>query len=182
MQEEEQRGTAEEVDDDQRRQCPERVEVVGAGKPTGSPERLAGPHSLGDHRGHGQPGEGEPGERGQDEEPDEQPHRQEDENPDAEGGHVIAASGPPSEDEHAGGDVADREERSAEEEQRPLSRAVGSDRELVEDGDDEPEREPTPEPTLVEPDRVGDELTDGPVGRGDVARNLSHVLDRISAG
>ena len=181
MQEEEQRGTAEEVDDDQRRQRPERMEVVGAGKPTGSSQRLPGPHSLGNHRGHGEPGKGEPRECGQDEEPDEQPHRQEDEDSHTEGGHVIAATRLPAEDEHACGDVADREDRSAQEEESPLDGAVRSDRELVEDGDDEPQREPTPEPSLVEPDRVGDELPDGPVGRRDVARNLGHELDRISA-
>ena len=169
MQEEEQRGTAQEVDDDERRQRPERVEVVGAGEPSGAPERLPGPHSLGDHRGHGQPGEGEPGEGGQDEEPDEQAHGQEDEDSHSERRQVVATSRPPPEDEHAGGDVAEREERSAEDEQRPLSGAVGPDRELVEDGDDEPEREPAPEPALVEPDRVGDELPDSPVGRRDAA-------------
>ena len=181
MQEEEQRGTAEEVDDDQRRQRPERVEVVGARKAAGSPQRRPGPHSLGNHRGHGEPGEGEPGQCGQDEEPDEQPHRQEDEDSHAEGGRVIAATRPPAEDEDARGDVADCEERSAQEEKGPLDGAVGPDRELVEDGDHEPEREPSPEAALVEPDRVGDELPDGPVGRRDVARNQGHWLDRISA-
>ncbi len=85
MQEEEERGAAQEVDDDEGRECPDCVDVVGAGKPPRPPECLPQPHSLGDHRGHGEPGEGEPGEGGQDEEPDEQAHRQEDQDSYAEG-------------------------------------------------------------------------------------------------
>ena len=94
---------------------------------------------------------------------------------------IVAAGRAPSEHEHARADEAEREQRSADDEERPLGGAVGPDGELVEDGDDEPEREHAPEPALVEPDRVGDELPDGPVGRRDVTRNLSHALDRISA-
>ena len=141
------------------------MNVVGTCELTGSPERLPGPDSLGDHRGHGEPGEGEPGQGGQDEEPDEQAHRQEDQDSHSERGHVVAESGPPPEDENARRDVADREERSAEDEQGPLGGAVGSDRELIDGRDHEPEREHAPEAPLVEPDRVGDELPDGSVGR-----------------
>ena len=165
MQEEEQRGAAQEVNDDEGREGRERVDVVGAGEPPGAPERFPRPHSLGDHGGHGEPGEGEPGEGGQDEEPDEQADGQEDQNSDSEGRQIVAARRSPSEDEHAGGDEAEREQRGADDEQRALGGPVGPDGELVEDGDDEPEREHAPEPALVEPDRVGDELPDGPVGR-----------------
>jgi hypothetical protein len=181
VQEEEQGAAAQEVNDDEGRQCPERVDVVGAGEPPRAPEGLPEACSLGDHRGHREPGEGEPGKGGQDEEPDEQAHRQEDQDSYSEGGQIVARRRTPPEDEHARSDVAEREERCAEDEQRPLSGPAGPDRELVEDGDDEPEREPAPEPALVEPDRVSNELPDSPVGRRDAARNLSHVLDRISA-
>jgi hypothetical protein len=120
VQEEEQGAPAQEVDDDKGRQRPERVDVVGGGEPTRAPERFPRPDSLRDHRGYGQPGEGEPGEGGQDEEPDEQAHRQEDEDSHSEGGQIVATGRAPSEDEHAGADEAEREQRSADDEQRPL--------------------------------------------------------------
>ena len=178
MQEEQQGAAAQEVDDHEGRQRPERVGVVGAGEPPRAPERLPGPDSLGDHRGHREPGEGEPGEGRQDEEPDEQAHRQEDQDSYTEGGQIIAPRRTPPEDEHARSDEAEREERCAQDEQCPLSGPAGPDRELVEDGDDEPEREPAPEVPLVETDRVGDELTNGPVGRRDVVWERGHLARR----
>ena len=125
MQQEEQGGAAQEVDDDEGRQRPERVGVVGAGEPPRAPERLPGPHSLRDHRWHREPGEGEPGKGGQDEEPDEQAHRQEDQDPHSEGGQIVAPRRAPPEDEHARSDEAEREERRAEDKQCPLSGPAG---------------------------------------------------------
>ena len=141
------------------------MDVIGDGEPRRPPERFPRSHSLGDHGGHGEPREGEPGECGQDEEPDEQANGQEDDDSDSERGQIVAAGRAPSEHEHARTDVTEREQRCADDEQRPLGVAVGPDRKLVEDRDDEPEQEHAPEPALVEPDRVGDELPDGPVGR-----------------
>jgi len=180
VQQEEQGGAAQEVDDDEGRQRPERVGVVDAGEPPRAPERLPGPHSLGDHRGHREPGEGEPGKGGQDEEPDEQADRQEDQDSHSEGDQIVARRPAPPEDEHARSDEAEREERRAEDEQCPLSGPAGPDRELVEDGDDEPDREPAPEVPLVETDRVGDELTNGPVGRRDVVWERRHRAETLS--
>jgi hypothetical protein len=156
------------------------VDVVGTGEPPRASEGLPGTRSLGDHRGHREPGEGEPGNGGQDEEPDEQAHRQEDQDSYSEGGQIVAPRRTPPEDEHARTDEAKREERCAEDEQCPLSGPAGPDRELVEDGDDEPEREPAPEVPLVETDRVGDELTNGPVGRRDVVWGGGHRAETLS--
>ena len=154
MQEEEQGAAAQEVNDDEGRQRPERVDVVGAGETPRTPERLPGPHSLSDHRGNREPGEGEPDKGRQDEEPDEQADRQEDQDSYSEGDEIVAPRRAPPEDEHARSDVAESEERCSQDEQRPLSGPAGTDRELVEDGDDQPEHKPAPEPALIEPDRV----------------------------
>ena len=178
MQEEEQGAAAQEVDDDEGRQRPERVDVVGAGEPPRAPERLPGPHSLGDHRRNREPGEGEPDKGGQDEEPDEQADRQEDQDSYSEGDQIVAPRRAPPEDEHACSDVAESEERCSQDEQRPLSGPAGPDRELVEDGDDEPEHEPAPEPALIEPDRVCDQLADSSVGRRDLVRGRRHPARR----
>ena len=183
MQEEEQRRPAEEVDDDEGRERPECVDVVGGGKTAGAPERFPQPGILVQSGRHCEAGEGKPGERRQDEEPDEQPDREEDEDPEHEGGQEAAAGRPPPENEHTGGDVAEREERGTEDQQRSLRLSRDPDRELVEDGDDEPDREYAPEPPLVEPDRVGDELTDGALRGRDLCRRHGHRAgDRIAAG
>jgi hypothetical protein len=180
VQEEEQRGAAQEVDEDEGRERSERVDVVGARQATGPLERRARADATVDHRRHGEPGEGEPGQGGQDEEPDQEPHGQEDDGPDAECGQVDAPWRSPPEDEHAGFDVGQREERRAQREERRLGYLVAADRELVEGGDGEPERKTSPEAPLVEANRVGDELADRSVSRRDLG--LSHALDRTRAG
>lgn len=163
VQEEKQRGAAEEIDDDERRQRAERVHVVDPRKAARPSHSFTRPEPLGEDRRHREPRKREPGQRREDVEPDEDPHGQEHEDPDHERGQEDTPRRPASEDEHARADVAEREERRPQDEEGSLSLLVVADRELVEDGDDEPDRERSPEAPLVEADRVSDELTDGPV-------------------
>ena len=85
---------------------------------------------------------------------------------------------PPAQDEHARADVAEREQRGCQDEERPLGVPATADPDLAEDGDDEPESETREEAVPVEPDRVCDELTDGPVGRRNFLWSHGHVLRR----
>ena len=77
-------------------------------------------------------------------------------------------------------DVAERERERPDDEPVPDAGAAveerGPDRE---GGRRDPEAEPAPEPVAVELDRVGDQLSDGPLGRGNVGRWLRHARDRI---
>ncbi len=77
-------------------------------------------------------------------------------------------------------DVAERER------ERPENDAVADPRATVEErGPDregsrrDPESEPAPEPVPVEPDRVGDQLADGALGRRNLHWWLRHARDRI---
>jgi hypothetical protein len=165
VQEEEQRGAAEEVDDDEGRQRAEGVDVVDpreAARPSHSFTRA---QALGKDRRHREAGEREPRQGREDVEPDEDPHRQEDEDADHERGQEDTPRRPELEDEHARADVAEREERCRQDEESALGLLAVADCVLVEDGDDEPDRKRPPEAPLVEANRVGDELTDGPVCR-----------------
>ena len=168
MQEEEQRGAAQEVDDDESCERPKRMHVVDAREAARPPQRVPDAGVVVEHRRHRKPREREPGEGRQDEEPDEDPHRQEDQGPDHECGQEAAQSRPPSQDEHARADVAECEQGRCEEEERSLHIPATADPDLAEDGDDEPEGETREEAVPVEADRVRDELAYGPVGRRDV--------------
>jgi hypothetical protein len=165
MQEEEQRGAAEEVDDDEGRERSQGMHVVDARESARPPRRVPDSEVVVEHRRHREPGEREPGEGRQDEEPDEDADRQEDQGPDRECGQEGAQGRPPAQDEHARADVAEREQGRCQKKERPLHIPVTADPELAEDGDDEPEGETREEAVPVEADRVRDELADGPVDR-----------------
>ena len=85
MQDEEQRGAAEEVDDDEGRERPQCVHVVDPREAARTPQRVPGPDLAVEHGRHGQSREREPCEGRQDEEPHEDAHGQEDEGPDHKG-------------------------------------------------------------------------------------------------
>ena len=178
MQEEEQRGAAQEVDDDEGRERPQGMHVVHAREAAGPPQRVPEPNVAVEHRRHRQPRECEPHEGRQDEEPDEDADGQKDEGPDHERRQEGTQARPPAEDEQARADVAEREERRRQNEERPLHVTAAADRDLVEDGDDEAECEAGQETPLVEADRVRDELSDGPVGRRDFLWSHGHALRR----
>jgi hypothetical protein len=178
VQEEEQRGAAEEVDDDEGGERPQGMRVVHSRQTPGPPQRVPEPDVAVEHGRHGQPRECEPREGRQDEEPDEDADRQKDEGPDHERGQEGTQARPPAEDEETRADVAEREKRRCQDEEHPLCIPPAVDPDLVEDCDDEPEREARKEPTPVEPDRVGDELTDSPVGRRDFLWSHGHALRR----
>ena len=76
--------------------------------------------------------------------------------------------------------VTERERKRPEDDSVPDARASieerGADRE---GGRRDPEPEPAPEPVSVELDRVGDQLADGPLRRGNLGRWLRHARDRI---
>jgi hypothetical protein len=175
VQEEEQRRAAEEVDNDERRERPEGVDVVDTREAARPVQRVAGPEVVVEHRRHRQARVREPGEGGQDEEPDEDPDGQKGADPDHERDQEGARCRPPAQDQHAGADVAEREERRSEEQQRPLRIAATADGDLVEDRDDKPEGNAREEAAPVEPDRVGDELTDGAIGRRDLVWSGGHA-------
>ena len=166
MEEQEERAPAEEVDDEERREAPERVNVVGPREPARPAERGPDAEPFEQCRRNGEADEGEPRDRGQDVEPDEDADRQEDDHADDEGPRHGAPRRALPRRERAGPDVGEREEGRSDREQDPLRLRALPDGELIEDRDDEPERERGPEPPAVEADRVGDELADGPVGRG----------------
>ena len=167
MQEEEQRGAAEEEDDDERRERPQRMHVVDSRQAARPSEGVSEADLVVEHSRHRQPREREPRQGGQDEEPDEDADGQEDEGPDHERDEERTQRRSPTQDEQASADVAEREERRGQDEERPLRIPAAADADLVEDADHEPEREAREEAAPVEPDRVGDELADGPVGRRD---------------
>jgi hypothetical protein len=174
VQEEEQRGAAEEVDDDERRQRSECVDVVDpreAARPSHSFTRA---QTLGENRRHREACEREPRQGREDVEPDEDPHRQEDEDADHERGQEDTPRRPELEDEHARADVAERKKGCPQDEEGALGPLAVADCVLVEGGDDEPDRKRPPEAPLVEANRVGDELTDGPVGRRDFVWSSGH--------
>ena len=178
MQEEEQRRAAEEVDDDERRERPQGVGVVDTREAAAPPQRVAGPDLAVEHRRHGQSREGEPGNGRQDEEPHEDADGKEDEGSDRERGQEGAQRRPPAQDEHARTDVAEREQRRRQHEERPLHTLAAADPDLAENGDDEPEGETREEAVSVEPDCVRDELADGPVGRRGLLWSSGHALRR----
>jgi hypothetical protein len=168
VQEEEQRGAAEEVDDDECRERAQGMQVVDARESARPPQRVPDSEVAVKHRRHREPGEREPGEGRQDEEPDEDADRQEDQGPDHECGQEGARGRPPTQDEHARADVAEREQGRCHGEKGSLHTPATADPDLAEDGDDEPEGETREEAVPVEADRVRDELADGTVGRRDV--------------
>jgi hypothetical protein len=178
VQEEEQRGAAQEVDEDEGRERPEGMKVVDAREAARPPQPVPSPAVAVEQRRHREPGEREPGESRQDEEPDEDPDRQEDQGPDRECGQEGAQRGPPAQDEDAGADVTEREEGRCQDEKRPLRLLATADPDLAEDGNDEPESEAGEEAVSVEADRVRDELADGPVGRRDFVWSRGHALRR----
>lgn len=180
MQEEEQRGAAEEEDDDECGECPQRMHVVDSREATRAPKSIPEASPAVEHRRHRQPCEREPREGGQDEEPDEDADGQEGEGPDHERDQERTQGRSPAEHEQARADVAEREERRRQDEERSLRIPPAADRDLIEDRDHEPEREAWEEVAPVEPDRVGDELTDGPVGRRDLWSG-GHALRRYPA-
>ena len=79
-----------------------------------------------------------------------------------------------------GPDVAERERERPDNEPVPDPRTAveerGPDRE---GGRRDSEAKPAPEPVPVELDRVGDQLADCPLGRGNLSRWLRHARDRI---
>jgi hypothetical protein len=165
VQEEEQRGAAEEVHDDESRERAKGVHVVDARESARPPHRVSGSDVVVERRRHREPGEREPGEGRQDKEPDEDADGQEDQSPDHECGQEAAQSRSPAQDEHARADVAEREQGRRQEEERPLHIPATANPDLAEDGDDEPEGETREEAVSVEADRVRDELAYGPVDR-----------------
>jgi len=124
------------------------------------PHRLADAAILEECDRHREPEHRQPGDCRQDEEPDEQPHRQEDEHSDAEGVEHRRPRNALTYGEPAGTDVGEGEEGSGEDEQARLHRPVGAHCELVEYGDRKAERERAPETPAVEPDRIRDQLSD----------------------
>ena len=76
--------------------------------------------------------------------------------------------------------VAERErERPDDEPVRDPRAAVEERSSDREGGRRDPEPEPSPEPVPVEPDRVGNQLADRPLGRGNLGYWLRHARDRI---
>ncbi len=167
MEEKEQRAAADDVDDDERRERAERVDVVRAGEAAGLSQCVPNAVPLEERCGNREPHEGEPGKRRQDEDPDEHPDGQEDDDADSEGGQERPARRTRLGREHAGADVGQREKRGGNEEQGRLDPGPLLDRELVEDRHDDAEQKRREEPAPVEPDRLGHELADGAVGRRD---------------
>jgi hypothetical protein len=154
------------------------MQVVDARESARPPQRVPSSHVVVEQRRHREPRERQPGESGQHEEPDEDPDGQEDQGADRECGQEGAQGRPPVQDEHARADVAEREERRCQGEERPLRIPATPDPDLAEDGDDEPERETREEAVPVEADRVRNELADGPVDRRDFVGSRGHALRR----
>ncbi len=174
MQEEEQRATADEVDDDERRQRPERVHVVRTREAAGFSQRIPDASALQERRGNREPREGEPGQRRQDEDPDEHANRQEDDDADRESGQERPARRTRLGSQRASADVGQREERSGDDEQRALHLGPVADRELVESRHDDAEHERRKEPAPVEPDRLGHELANRAVGGRELGCSCGH--------
>ena len=90
--------------------------------------RLHHSPTLEERNRHGEAHEGEPRDRGQDEEPDEEPYRQEGEDADRERVEARAECRPLAGYEHAGTEVCEREERCRQNEDRRLDPGVLSER------------------------------------------------------
>jgi hypothetical protein len=156
------------------------VHIVGARETAASPQRLPDAAALEERGGNREPGKREPRERGQDEDPDEKADRQEDDDPDREGGKEGPAPRARLRREHTGPDVGEREDRSAEDEQRCLDLRPLADRKLVERGNDRPEPERGEKPAPVEPNRLGHELADRAVSGANLEGGPRHERRRYS--
>jgi hypothetical protein len=96
------------------------MEIAGTREAPCLPHRLADAAILEERDRHREPEHRQPGECRQDEEPDEQPHRQEDEHADPEGVERRPARSALTCCEQAGTNVGQGEERSGENEQAGL--------------------------------------------------------------
>ena len=163
MQQEQQGAAADEVEDDERRERSERVDVVGGRELTAAPQRLAEAAAFEQRSRDREPSEREPRDCRQDVQPDERRNRQEDDDADRKRGQERSARVPLPGRDRAGADVREREERRGEDEQGCLHRPALAERELVEGRHDQAKRERGPEPPAEEPDRLGHELADGSV-------------------
>lgn len=157
------------------------MHVVGAREAAALPQCLPDAAALQQRGGNREPGVREPRKRGQDEDPDEQADRQEDDDAEGERGQERPARGTRPGRERTGADVGEREGGSGENEQRRLNLRLLADGELVERGDDRPERERGEEAAPVEPDRLGDELADSTVASVNFGVGRGHERGRYRA-
>src|SRR5437868_8562102 len=163
VQQEQETEAGDEVGDRERRERPERMDVVRPREGDRATEGGADRRLLDHEHGHDEPDEGEPRERRQHEREGKHRERKEDERSDRPGDRqrpgrrARAVRG-----EQRGADVGQRQERAADDRRggRRL-RPAEADRRRVDDPDRDPERERAPEVAGIEPQGLGDELPDG---------------------
>jgi hypothetical protein len=152
------------------------VHVVGAAELEPTPERLTEPQALVQRRGDCEAEQREPGETREHGRPDERREREEDDEPDGEGGDQSGTRRPLRRRDVARRDEGERDQGRERPQQERADEPVAVDRELVADCERQAERKREPEMPLVEADRLGDQLPDRPAVRGERRRHLFFAL------
>ena len=157
------------------------MDEVGAREPEPVLESVPQAPTLDDHARHCEAHEREPGERDEvDAREDEHARRCEWQKGDRAGEErAPSCFSRIGRDLHRP-DVAERERERPDDEPVPDARAAVEERRPDCEGSRrDPDPEPAPEPVAVQLDRVGDQLSDGSLVRGDLGRWLRHARDRI---
>ena len=115
--------------------------------------------SMHDHR-HDEPHEGEPRDGREHEEEREKGRRDEDDRADDDRAHHVLPARPNTADDCRGSGVGRSHQRRPRRENQDLEERVVADRDLVDDGDADSERQGRPEIVSVELQRLGHELPD----------------------
>ena len=143
-----------------------------------APERGGRRAALEQRDGHDEPGECQPADRTEGEPRQQKRRGQEDGSAEQERSGPAARLRASPRCDGARDGIRGREERRQRGEHNDPARERSLDRELVRDGDGQPEGQADPEPAPVEPDRLGDELADGSRLGRKRGRKLGHASDR----